>query len=332
MARPELTVEAVHQAMAEFDELGRKAFLKKYGFGSAKGYRLIARGGEYDSKAIAGVAYKFLPSGGSALQASEFSGGAADAAAKLRALGFEVSDPSQDVDWTWDEHVLALHLYVQNPVSPPGKTSKEVIALSALLGRMAERIGIARSDKYRNENGVYMKLMNFRRLDPEFQAIGKVGLSRGAKGEQAVWDTFTNDRAGLEAAAAAIRLAIEDASVSLAPEPDDYEAEEGTVVLKLHRSRERDRKLIDKKKRQVVATTGRLVCEVCDFDFSKRYGDLGDGFMEAHHCRPVATLAKGEKTRLADLALVCANCHRMLHRRALLSIEALRAKLLLAPA
>jgi hypothetical protein len=33
---------------------------------------------------------------------------------------------------------------------------------------------------FRNPNGVYMKLMNFRRLDVEFQAQGKTGLTRGA--------------------------------------------------------------------------------------------------------------------------------------------------------
>jgi 5-methylcytosine-specific restriction protein A len=327
VARPELTVDAVNQAMAEFDRLGRDAFLDRYKFGKATGYRLIANGLEYDSKAIVGVAHKFLPGEGRALDHTEFSGGAGDAAGKLRALGFEVTGPSEDVDWDWDEHVLALDLYMTNPASPPGKTSREVLALSALLNQMAERKGIERTDKFRNANGVYMKLMNFRRLDPEFQAVGKAGLSRGAKGEEAVWGAYADDRAGLAAAAAAIRLALDDPTVSLAPEPDDYEADEGTVVLKLHRSRERDRKLIDKKKQQVIAASGRLTCEVCNFDFSERYGELGVGFIEAHHRRPVSTLIKGEKTRLADLALVCANCHRMLHRKSLCSVEALKGML-----
>jgi 5-methylcytosine-specific restriction protein A len=43
------------------------------------------------------------------------------------------------------------------------------------------------------------------------------------------------------------------------------------------------------------------------------YGDLGAGFAECHHKLP---LAAGERrTLLSDLAIVCANCHRMLHRR-----------------
>lgn len=58
---------------------------------------------------------------------------------------------------------------------------------------------------------------------------------------------------------------------------------------------------------------GRLECEVCGFDFATRYGDLGTGFIEAHHILPLAA-AGPATTRLADLALVCSNCHRMLHR------------------
>jgi predicted HNH restriction endonuclease len=40
---------------------------------------------------------------------------------------------------------------------------------------------------------------------------------------------------------------------------------------------------------------------------------------------PVSTLRPGTKTKLADLALVCSNCHRMIHRRARwLTIDELR--------
>ena len=61
--------------------------------------------------------------------------------------------------------------------------------------------------------------------------------------------------------------------------------------------------------------TGELSCEVCDFDFYKKYGKLGLGFIEAHHKVPVSQLAGDKKTKISDLALVCSNCHRMLHRQ-----------------
>ncbi len=60
--------------------------------------------------------------------------------------------------------------------------------------------------------------------------------------------------------------------------------------------------------------------------FEERYGDVGHGFIEVHHVRPVHELQPGDKTKLSDLALVCANCHRMIHRRRpWLSMDELRA-------
>jgi hypothetical protein len=70
---------------------------------------------------------------------------------------------------------------------------------------------------------------------------------------------------------------------------------------------------------------GRLRCEACYFDFEERYGSRGKGFIEAHHTKPVETLVEGSKTKLDDLALLCANCHRMVHStRPWLSIPELR--------
>jgi 5-methylcytosine-specific restriction protein A len=57
------------------------------------------------------------------------------------------------------------------------------------------------------------------------------------------------------------------------------------------------------------------VVTACGFNFAARYGERGSGFIECHHTKPVSALRPGEKTRLEDLALLCANCHRMIHIR-----------------
>ena len=55
---------------------------------------------------------------------------------------------------------------------------------------------------------------------------------------------------------------------------------------------------------------------MCDFSFAERYGPRGAGFIEAHHdVVPVSTLESGARIKPSDLVLVCANCHRMLHRQ-----------------
>ncbi|MDE0547429.1 hypothetical protein [Microbacterium sp. C7(2022)] len=80
---------AVAQALAEFDRMGRDAFLHKYGFGPARDYLLVTEEGSYDSKAIFGVAYGYEH--GTALTADEFSGGRAGAAGRLAELGFTIT-------------------------------------------------------------------------------------------------------------------------------------------------------------------------------------------------------------------------------------------------
>tara|TARA_B100000949_G_C14090247_1_gene369680 strand:- start:70 stop:297 length:228 start_codon:yes stop_codon:yes gene_type:complete len=52
------------------------------------------------------------------------------------------------------------------------------------------------------------------------------------------------------------------------------------------------------------------------FSFSEVYGEHGTGFIEVHHKVPVSTL--GDDTRVdpkQDIAVVCSDCHRMIHRK-----------------
>lgn len=61
-------------------------------------------------------------------------------------------------------------------------------------------------------------------------------------------------------------------------------------------------------------------CRVCGMTFEERYGEIGQGFIEAHHLRSLASI-KGEKVAydpIKDFAVLCANCHRMVHRSGIL--------------
>jgi hypothetical protein len=98
---------------------------------------------------------------------------------------------------------------------------------------------------------------------------------------------------------------------------EDEEAfgDEGALLLRTHLTRERDPQLIKRKKQQILEAEGRLACEICQFDFERRYGRAGSGVCEVHHRTPLSQRTDaGIRTRLEDLAIVCANCHRMLHK------------------
>lgn len=90
--------------------------------------------------------------------------------------------------------------------------------------------------------------------------------------------------------------------------------EDGTK-FRLHKRIERNTKLI-----KLVKQSKPCHCEVCGFDFGERYGELGSGFIEAHHLRSVSSL-KGitaELDPVRDFAVLCSNCHRMVHKSGLI--------------
>lgn len=112
---------------------------------------------------------------------------------------------------------------------------------------------------------------------------------------------------------------------TVVPTEDDLEAvEEGGLALREHFVRERDRGL---RKRKIEAARRDgipIVCEACGFDFGAVYGDRGRDYCEVHHRTPLHESGP-TSSRLADLAILCANCHRMIHRGATLSVEELVA-------
>lgn len=67
-------------------------------------------------------------------------------------------------------------------------------------------------------------------------------------------------------------------------------------------------------------------CSVCDLDFVKEYGKIGQGFIHVHHLTRVADIGKTyEIDPIKDLRPVCPNCHSMLHsKKETLTIDELK--------
>lgn len=109
---------------------------------------------------------------------------------------------------------------------------------------------------------------------------------------------------------------------------DLLELSEGRKKLVTHLKRERSAKLVAAKKEAVLAAGLKLACEACTFTFEDKYGELGKNYCEVHHRKPLAA-GHTRQTNLNDLAILCSNCHRMIHRTdPMLSVEEFQKKCL----
>lgn len=71
-------------------------------------------------------------------------------------------------------------------------------------------------------------------------------------------------------------------------------------------------------------------CQVCGISFCDLYGELGRDFIEGHHLDPLSERPEREwsdtlTTSIEKIAVLCSNCHSMIHRRKpALSVEELK--------
>lgn len=105
---------------------------------------------------------------------------------------------------------------------------------------------------------------------------------------------------------------------------------EGTQVEKLHRARERSRKLVKLAKEAFTKKHGTLHCEACGMVPSEHFKDtsLVGKVIEAHHNVPLTDAAHSGETNVADLSMLCPSCHRAIHSiRPWLAVAELRKRL-----
>lgn len=91
----------------------------------------------------------------------------------------------------------------------------------------------------------------------------------------------------------------------------EYKDFENLNKFRFHKRIERNYKLTKKVKK----IQGHI-CKACGLDFESIYGEIGENYIEAHHLIPIATLT-GDRIKLdarTDFTVLCANCHRMIHR------------------
>lgn len=220
--------------------------------------------------------------------------------------------------WHRAEIILALDLYFSPNRGSIDHRNPRIIELSKILNSLPLFFNKPDEEKFRNVNGVVYKLSNFLALDNDYK--GK-GMTHGSKLDEKLFLEFKDQKALLHSIATETINIVNDESLRAkikSIEEDDQTIQdsviEGQILYKLHKVRERDPKIVKQKKEHAFNLNGKLTCEACSFTFNEFYGPIGIGFIECHHRIPLSKLKLETNTTLDDLALVCSNCHRMLHK------------------
>jgi 5-methylcytosine-specific restriction protein A len=212
---------------------------------------------------------------------------------------------ARNPDWAREELILALDLYVTAGRRPLDDRDSRVRELSQVLRSLSIHPPDARTATFRSPNSVSLKLQNIAAAD------GGRGMSHGGQLERALLGEFAADASRLGGLAVVYRKSSENPPPPL-DDSEQREYAEGGYSYRIHRNRERSVAIVQRKKQQAWRD-GRLFCEVCGLRPMDLYAEHGDRALECHHIVPLYALGAATSTRLADLALVCASCHRVLH-------------------
>ena len=205
--------------------------------------------------------------------------------------------------WTRDEVILALDLYFDCKEQMPSSSDERVVALSQTLRSFPHHHKEARKESFRNPDGVAFKLQNIRQV-----ATGK-GLGNVSKMDKNVWAELGENPQRVKHLANLIKQGIKVIEKLDDEEDSNITFAEGKVVTDTHIKRERDPKL-RKSFISQLKKTGALTCELC----KKSEADpVSEAIFEVHHIIPLA-VAGERQSKIDDLALLCANCHRIVHK------------------
>ncbi|RFU84640.1 HNH endonuclease [Streptomyces triticagri] len=222
----------------------------------------------------------------------------------------------QSPTWTEDELILACALVVRNDWREYRRDDREVLELSELLRSLPLHPPEARAlPEFRSPGSVSRKTTDFATNHPHYRGE----RTRCGEPTRRTIRAFLQRPSDMLNAADALATGIGSGELYHVPQQADeadrelYSAIEGRLLVRWATYRERDPQLRRRKMEAARRRGEALRCSVCSFDFERTYGSLGDGYIEIHHVTPLH-IAGPSETRLSDLALLCANCHRMCHR------------------
>jgi len=224
--------------------------------------------------------------------------------------------------WERDEEILALELMYNLDGKTAHKTDQQVWECSAVLRSLPIHRASLRTPEFRSPSAVALRVQALRGV-----VYGR-GLKKSTPADRAVYKEFGRDLDRLSEQASQIRATANEDVYSEFLESDiDTLMFEGGERIRVHLARDRNP---DVRHRLLRSREGRgLVCDLCSESHSHLDRSLREAIFEVHHLTPFSMKAERETT-LDQLALLCANCHRLTHRaititKRSLSLDELRA-------
>jgi 5-methylcytosine-specific restriction enzyme A len=219
---------------------------------------------------------------------------------------------ARNPDWTEDEIVLVIDFLQRTQSQVPDVTDTELVALSNRLQSMPIHAIEVRQPAFRSPNNVRLKCFNLLANEP-----GLYHATNLVKTNTEIWRRYWGDPKAVAAFIDQIGIAAESlADTDSDTDEADEAFQEGGLVLRAHRARERHpglrKKLLAHLRKSGVAL-GCAGCRTSTKDYAS-LGSVAERLFEVHHIRPLGKRGHGSRTTtLRDLVLLCANCHRLIH-------------------
>lgn len=179
---------------------------------------------------------------------------------------------------------------------------------------------ILKIDTYNSKGWQSMGILHYLGLDNPFK-----GIFKGMKIEEAIDILKSEDESYSEIISILESLKLNETIM------EDISSENATefTILKEGEQREVFTTRYERKPQlrsraiQIHGTT----CMACGFNFEEFYGSRGKDYIEVHHVKPLSQNDESiDINPESDLIVVCANCHRIIHRKRnnILSLDELK--------
>jgi 5-methylcytosine-specific restriction enzyme A len=276
----------------------------------------------YPPKLVISIANKFA--NGEELSPSEFNGGA-ESNSFLTGLGFSIFPKEESIE----SRIRQFHKDMLNIYSEAKKVGYEASRFRTMVANQGG-YGVAKKFIHNNSPSEgFVNLWERKRLDLTVEALILkedyhslfTEEERSIVRERLQEYGFAMDQGKVNGRNSVFESVIQnDIEAELAEE--DFHYKEGTVREYFGKRYERN---VENRKRAIEIHG--VTCIACGFNFEDAYGERGKDFIEIHHVKPLSTLKKRVIINPEhDLVPLCANCHRMIHRRkdAVLTVQDLK--------